>query len=252
MKLAVAALLTLIVGISEAAAQGVTVTAGPGAFISPPYEGAKHNKIGPLPWLTIGPAGPPRFAPDDSLGIGLFSGPVRAGIVGALRGKREATAERIGLRPVDTAIELGGFVDYWPSDWLRTRIEVKRGVSGHDGWIADLGADAFANAGPLTFTLGPRLGLGNETYMDKYFGVSLAEATASPIVSAPYSPDAGIRYAGAAAGVIHRHGRWQEIVGLTWHELVGDAANSPMVTDVGASSQFMIVLGLTYTFDLGN
>jgi outer membrane protein len=253
MKLAVAAAAACLLVATQAAAQGWSVTAGPGAYISPPWEGAKHNAIGPLPWLSIGPAGePPRFAaPDDSLGIGLFSGPVRFGVVGALRGERDTDSERFGLRPVDSAFELGASLDFWPTEFLRTRIEVKKGLSGHKGWIADVGADAVAMVGPLTLGVGPRLGWGNETYMDTYFGVTPAEALASPIVDTAFSPGAGLRYWGAALGVIHQHGRWREIVGVSWHQLTGDAADSPIVAQVGAADQILIMLGLTYTFDFG-
>jgi outer membrane scaffolding protein for murein synthesis (MipA/OmpV family) len=244
----------LALAASGAAAQGWSVTAGPGALIAPKWEGADGMTVGPLPWLSVGPIGePPRFAaPDDSLGIGLFSGPVRVGLVGALRGERDAAGDRIGLRHVDSAFELGASVDFWPAEWLRTRIEIKKGLAGHKGWIADLGADAVATSGPFTFAAGPRLGVGDDTYMDTYFGVSSAEAIANPTILAPYDPDAGIRYAGAALGVIHRHGRWSEVAGIAWHRLTGDANDSPMVSQLGSSSQMIITLGIMYTFDVGN
>ena len=246
--------LCLALSASGAAAQGWSVTAGPGALIAPKWEGADGMGVAPLPWLSIGPIGePPRFAaPDDSLGIGLFSGPVRIGLVGAFRGERDDEDERIGLRPVGQAFELGASVDVWPADWLRARIEVKKGLDGHKGWIADLGADAVATSGRFTFAAGPRLGVGNETYMDTYFGVSPAEAAANPTIAAAYDPDAGIRYAGAALGVIHRHGRWSEVAGIAWHQLTGDAADSPIVSELGSSSQMIITLGIMYTFDVGN
>ncbi|MEE8438600.1 MAG: hypothetical protein V3S07_03365, partial [Micropepsaceae bacterium] len=99
-KLAAAAVM-LHLGTSLAMAQGYTVTTGPGVLISPAYEGAKNSTVGPLPWLSVRPDGtPPRYiAPDDSIGIGLVSGSIGVGFVGALRGKRDATGERIGLSP---------------------------------------------------------------------------------------------------------------------------------------------------------
>jgi outer membrane scaffolding protein for murein synthesis (MipA/OmpV family) len=177
---------------------------------------------------------------------------VRVGLVAGFRGERDDEDDHAGLRVVDSAFELGASADFWPAEWLRTRIEVKRGVSGHEGWIADLGADAVARSGPFTFAVGPRVGWGDDTYMDTYFGVTSAEAAASPVVAAPYSPGAGIRYWGAAAGVIHRHGRWAEVVGVSWHRLTGDAADSPLVTQLGSENQMLVFLGMMYTFDIGN
>jgi outer membrane scaffolding protein for murein synthesis (MipA/OmpV family) len=230
------------------------VTAGPGALFAPRYEGSDEMAVAPLPWLSIGPLGePPRFsAPDDSLGIGLFSGPVRIGLVGAFRGERDDDEDRAGLKIVDSTFELGPSFDFWPADWLRTRIEIKKGWNGHEGWIGDLLIDAVATSGPFTFAVGPRLGVGDSRYMDQYFGVSSAEAAASPIIASPFDADAGLRYAGAAVGVIHRHGRWQEVAGVAWHQLVGDAANSPIVKQLGSESQIIVTLGIMYTFDVGN
>jgi outer membrane protein len=242
-----------ILKVSAASAQGYTVTTGPGALISPPYEGARQLTTRFLPWLNATPTGEVRrpTVPDDSLGITLPTELIGVAVVGALRGERNTNAERSGLRYVDSALELGLAFDYWPRDWVRARIEVKKGLSGHSGWIADLGLDAFTSVGPLTLVAGPRLGLGSSSYMDKYFGVTADEAAASPLVSTLFSPRAGMRYYGIATGVVHRHGNWQEVAGFTWHRLSGDAEKSPLVSQLGEANQIIITLGIMYTFNIG-
>ncbi len=253
MKLLIVSMM-LALNVSFACAQGYTITTGPGALIAPPYEGARQMTIGFLPWFNASPTGETRrpTVPDDSLGIGFTTGVIGVSIVGALRGERDSNAERTGLSPIGSALELGAAFDYWPLDWVRARVEVKSGVTGHGGWVADLGADVFTSAGPLTLVAGPRIGLGNKSYMDKYFGVTPTEAIASPVISTSFSPNAGMRYYGIATGVVHRHGNWQELVGVTWHRLTGDAAKSPAVTQVGAADQIIITIGIMYTFGVGN
>jgi hypothetical protein len=53
-------------------------------------------------------------------------------------------------------------VQYFPFDWFRTRIEVRRGFGGQDGVVADVSADAIA---PIwqrpTLSGGPRFTLQN-------------------------------------------------------------------------------------------
>jgi len=250
------AFIILALNASLACAQGYSVTTGPGALIAPPYEGAKHIELGFLPWLNATPTGEMRrpTVPDDSLGIGLPTPTESIGvtIVGALRGERNTNSERTGLRRIGSALELGAAFDYWPQDWVRARIEVRKGFSGHNGWLAKLGADFFTSAGPLTLVAGPRLGFGSESYMDKYFGITPLEAIANPVISTSFSPNAGLRYYGIATGVVHRHGNWQELAGVTWHRLSGDASKSPLVSQLGASNQIIITLGIMYTFGIWN
>lgn len=253
MKLIIA-LMMLALSASATNAQGYLVTTGPGALIAPPYEGAKHIQLGFLPWLHAGPIGETRrpTVPDDSLGIGLTTGTIGLSIVGALRGERDSIAERTGLNHVSSALELGAAFDYWPRDWMRARVEVKTGVTGHEGWVADLGTDFFTAAGPLTLVAGPRLGFGDKAYMHKYFGITPLEAAANPVISTSFSPKAGLRYYGVATSVVHQHGNWQELAGVTWHRLAGDASKSPAVSQLGAVNQIIVTIGIMYTFGIGN
>ena len=46
-----------------------------------------------------------------------------------------------GLREVDFAVELGAFADLMLGESFRLRAEVRQAVSGHDGLVADFGAD---------------------------------------------------------------------------------------------------------------
>jgi MipA family protein len=253
-----AALLTtfLLSAVSTAQAQGIgnwNVTVGPGLIIGPSYEGSDETSLTPFPWLSLSaPGSAPAFAaPDDSPGFGLISGPIRVGVVFGFRGERDASGERTGLRPIDWALEPGLSLDVWPAEWLRVRAEVRKGVMGHSGWVADFGGDVVNRNGPWTLAAGPRFGYGSSRYMEKYFGVTSGEALVNPTITSAYTPDAGIRFWGGSAAVLHEDGRWQELVGVAYHRLAGDAGDSPVVTQLGNKNQLIFILGVTYTFGPG-
>ena len=62
------------------------------------------------------------------------------GPVGTLRYPRKQADDPklAGLGDVDWTVELGMFADYMWAPWLRTRAEVRQGVSGHHGLVARL------------------------------------------------------------------------------------------------------------------
>ncbi len=43
-----------------------------------------------------------------------------------------------GLNDVDWGFELGGFAEFYPTDNIRGRVEVRRGIGAHDGVVADV------------------------------------------------------------------------------------------------------------------
>ena len=66
-------------------------------------------------------------------------------------------SELSGLGDVKAAVELGGFVEYYPVDWFRTRVELREGVVGHNGTVADFSADFIVPViRRLTISAGPR------------------------------------------------------------------------------------------------
>ncbi len=227
------------------------ITLGPGIQIAPPYEGASHTTILPFPSFSFGREGQAwQFtAPDDSPSIGLISGIFRAGIAVAFRGARDDDGSLVGLKPIDAVVEPGLFVDVWPVEWLRTRVEVRKGVTGHKGWATDISADLVQPIGAFTFAVGPRFGLGDSGYMKKYFSISAAEALANPTISESFSASAGPRFIGGAVSIIHRPGgRWTQSLGVAYHRLIGDAADSPFVKQLGTADQWILVTKVGYSF----
>jgi len=237
---------------SSASASDWIVTVGARAQAVTPYEGAGHDIFVPTPAIQIRRSDRPErpTVPDDGLGIGILNlGAFSFGPTVRLRAKRNSDAERTGLKEVPLAIEPGGFISIWPTNWLRAHGELRKGVRGHSGWIGDAAVDLVVSRGIWTATIGPRAGWGDHNYMDAYFGVTPAEAAASPIINAAYQPAGSLRYRGVEATVArHWGGRWQTTANFGFPRLANAAADSPIVQQLGARDEYSGGVGLKYSF----
>lgn len=237
-----------------AAAQNETATrtrVGIGAHLYPSYPGSDEFDVGPMVDLDRARGDQPfRFeAADESFGFALVdSGGFRAGPAVNFEGKR--TAEDVGaqLPKVKFSLEPGGFVSFDLSSSLRLRGELRKGVTGHKGWVGMAGADYVARDGDAwLFAIGPRVTWSNDRYHDAWFGVAPADAAASGLPA--YDPDGGIHAVGATASFeTQLSRRWGLMTYAKYDRLVGDAADSPIVTRLGSRDQVSGGLGLAYTF----
>jgi outer membrane scaffolding protein for murein synthesis (MipA/OmpV family) len=251
--LGAAALSLMAAGAAEA--RGWVVSPGAKVNVLTPYEGADHFITRPSPTFSIRPASRPyRFTPSDGgttfelIDTEHFT----FGPMARFRFKRDNTGELTGLRKVKWAAEPGAFIDYWPVHWLRTRAEVRQGVTGHKGLVADLGADLVMNRGRWSASIGPRVGFGNRKYMDTYFGVTAAEALANPSINRTYAPDGGLRYKGVTvAGAYYLNRNWRLRFDAGYKQLTSIPSDSPVVQDVGSRDQWSGSFGISRSFSLG-
>jgi outer membrane scaffolding protein for murein synthesis (MipA/OmpV family) len=246
----------LAAGAAPAQASDWTVTLGGRAQAVVPYEGAGHENLVPVPSIQVRRPGDPDRPtfPGDSLGVALLRfGPLRLGPAARLRGARNDTGDRAGLDKVHTAVEAGGFATLWATRWLRLHVDGGRGVTGHSGWVVDGAADLVARPGRWILTAGPRIGWGDDRYMDTYFGLTAQEAAANAKVAAlggtAYEPGAGRRYLGALGTAAYRiTPRWQVTANVGYHRLSDLAALSPVVRAVGAADEYSGGVGVRYSF----
>jgi outer membrane scaffolding protein for murein synthesis (MipA/OmpV family) len=231
----------------------VTVTGN--AVLGPSYPGSDEFSFVGYPSLSFRRVGEPkRFStPDDGLSVSLYDTPaVRFGIVGRFRGGRDLDSDRrlLGLDEVDWAVEPGVFAEYWPVHFLRTRAEVRRGFNGHEGFVADFGADVVQRFGAMTLSVGPRLSLGDQEFTRTYFGVTAAESTRNGLLPA-YRPSGGITSVGALASLsVDWSEQWSTTVSASYARLVRDAAESPIVRQFGSRDQFTVGASLSYSFSI--
>lgn len=221
----------------------------------PSYPGASDMSVLPYPSLSLRRAGTPESysAPDDTISFALYdAGWLKAGPAGRFVGARRAKDHRelVGLRDIDWTLEAGAFAEFWPTEKLRTRAELRYGFHGHRGIVADFGADWVERFGAWTISGGPRLRVGSDRYMASYFSVSPAEALINTRVS-PFDAKSGIASAGLAAAVTYKWSeQWRTTVHGRWDRLTGDAGRSPIPTQLGSRNQFTVGATLAYTFSM--
>jgi outer membrane protein len=235
---------------------GYTVSVGAKASVSPPYEGADHFVTRPAPDLSITRADKPyRFTPLD--GGTTFSlvdskyvvfGPMARFLYG--RGNQGQLA---GLNRVRWAAEPGAFLDLWPTPWLRLHGEARHGFIGHHGNVADVGADLVYQGPRWDFSIGPRMGFGDQDYFERYFGVTPLESRRSPLIKTAYYPNGGRRYVGGEFGTAyHMTKRFVIKADVGYHELSDQAAISPIVRVAGQKQQFTASVGASWSFNVGS
>jgi outer membrane scaffolding protein for murein synthesis (MipA/OmpV family) len=237
------------------ASSGWIVTVRANVTLSPKFEGSDERTLFAFPTLSVRRAGTnPRFsAPDDGLGIALYEQPGFAvGPVVRYRPGRYTGDDRrlAGLDDVRWAIEPGVFMEFWPTDFARARVELRHGVFGHNGLVGTLGLDYVQRARALTLSFGPRVEFGDGRFARDVYDVSALEAALNGAVS-PYQADTGFTSVGAVAALTYD---WTPAISTTlyggYKRLVGSAAENPVTETFGSRDQFNIGLRASYSFGL--
>lgn len=230
------------------------VSIGAAGFVAPDFEGSSHSKLQFSPLISVGRQGPgPRFSSrNDNPSFALIENDAfRAGIVGKLITKRDddTSGALVGLATVPWGLEVGGFAEVYPTDWLRARAEVRQGIRSHDGIVADVAVDAFTDLTPeLRLSAGPRATVASQGYYDAYYGVSAKQSAASGL--SQYDPGDGIQSVGAGAALT-----WQATENIStssfveYRHLTGPAGDSSLVRERGSRNQLLIGVSATYKFN---
>ena len=230
------------------------IRVGLGPQLVPSYPGADDHSLRPLVDVSMARGSTPfEFeAPDESFGPELIStGGLEFGPALNFEGSRTAKDVGADLDKVPFTVEAGAFVEYEFSPKFRIRVEGRKGLGGHDGWIGQAGADFVArNGDDWLFSIGPRVTWSDSNYHRAYFGVTAPEAARTGL--AVYNPGGGIQAVGATAGFLTQiSDRWGIYSYAKYDRLVGDAADSPVVRSFGSRDQLSGGLALTYTFGGG-
>ena len=237
------------------APSGTIITVGGYGIVGPKFEGSKHDELSFKPTFSWHKTGDRVWLdlPNDGLDISVIEGDnYRAGVVGNLRWQRHADDVRPrGFKKVgsaDVSVEAGAFAEYWPTQTLRTRVELRDALFGAEGLIADFSADLVLHPTQRwTLTGGPRLSIADQTFMDSYYSITASQATTSGL--AQFKADAGIRSYGA--GMSARYQLTDDILTIGYVEyqrLAGSAGDSPLIDDRGSVDQLTVGLGMKYSF----
>jgi MipA family protein len=232
-----------------------TVMVGVGGEYKPDFAGANRAMLSPVPIFAIRRAGSTEQfrGPRDSPSIAFLDfGDLRAGPVAKfVAGRKQYNySELNGLGDVKTSVQLGGFVEYYPVDWFRTRVELRQGVVGPNGTVADFSADFIVPLFQrLTISAGPRFTWESTQATSPYFGIDAVQAMASGLPV--FNAKGGAHSYGAGAQISYRiNPQWEVHSYVEYERLLGDAAASPLVTLRGSPNQTTVGIGASYAFDV--
>ncbi|RYE32562.1 MAG: MipA/OmpV family protein [Hyphomicrobiales bacterium] len=240
---------------SPQTAQNWYITLGAGVRYQPDYTGSDDYVFRARPIISLGKGLKSTWwsAEDDAmLSIGVFSGQGwRIGFSGDLLWKRSAKVNPalIAVPATKFGAELGGFAEFYPTSWLRGRVDLRRGIAAHDGVVADFKLDAFSTVGTWTLGIGPRMRITSADYVRTYFGTSGAMPGTGGLLQ---RYNAGVHTVGALAQVTYH---WSDQLKTTayveYKRLVGDATRSPIVRPFGSRDSLTFGLSASYSFDTG-
>ena len=232
------------------------VSLGAGARVSSKYPGADNYGFSPMPYFGLRREGDPLpvEAPDEGSGFGLLGDDSVFDFGPSLQFQSKRQEEDVGapVGDVGFTVEAGAFAQLFLGDNFRLRVEGRKGLGGHDGWVGDVLADfVLRDDDSYVFTIGPRARWGDDDYHDAYFSVTpaVAAATGLPV----YDADDGFHSLGVYAGLTHMLGRNWGIYGYVGYDrLIGDAEDSPIVRAFGSRNQYSGGVALFYSFNAGN
>jgi outer membrane protein len=236
------------------------VTVGGYGAAEPAFPGAKSYmgtgrlifdfyRAGDREWLTL---------PNDAASFTLYeAGNFRAGVAGDfLPGRFQNSGDAVhGLHDVDYTVEVGGFLEFYPVPFVRTRAELLQGVTGAEGFTANLMADFIYRPDPQwLLTVGPRLKFVDDQYNAAFFSISPLDSFRSSFSGLPFlrpfTAAGGLYSAGVDATVRYN---LTERVSLRafaeWNRLQGDAADNPLVQLRGTEDQWQVGVGAAYKFN---
>jgi MipA family protein len=241
--------------------EGWTITLGLGPEVFTSFPGASSVSIWPTGYITYRHPGEPEpfVSPDDGLGIALLDLPwIKAGPVARFISERTLSGgfgtignnrNFFGLHNVGFTAELGGFLELWPTDFFRARLEARGGVSGAHGFDANIELDVVERYGPWTFSAGPRFRFGDDQFMNAYFSVTPAEAFLNGNVF-PYRAHGGLTSVGGLGAIKYDFTpAWSTTVFGGADRFVSSAGGSPIPNRLGSLTAFTAGVIVAYSFN---
>jgi len=223
-----------------------------GMLISrPEYEGAEESDLDLFPYFDISLGKIFFFNAQNGLGFYLVNEKYFkfGGSLGYYESRDEEDSDKLrGFGDVDAGIDgrlFGTLIlgKYFLSFKLRKDLS-----ENHDGTLIDLGMGyRLVKDEWIQWNLELNATHADENYMKTYFGVSTLQASQSGLNS--FVAQGGFKNIAIRTDFKGEFfWDWSFMVLAEYKRLLEDAANSPLVKDVGSENQFQIGVGLVYHF----
>jgi outer membrane protein len=228
------------------------ITLGGYGVLEPTYEGSKRYILGFKPQVEIRQPGDKEWLsfPNDAFDYNIYeTANFRAGPAANVTLQSRFHGQDIDLRIGKADVDLAGgaFAEYYPLDYIRTRVELLQGVTGNTGFVANLSADyIWRPSAAWILTAGPRAKLADDRYASDFFSTQNAIKTGFFV---PFRAEGGLLSSGAE--VTGKYMVTEQLAAkffIDYNQLVGDAADSPHVSLRGSAEQFIAGIGASYKF----
>lgn len=160
------------------------------------------------------------------------------------------------LGQVDASAELGGFIGITrplitsqsgPPTLFTARVSLVKAIGGHDGLVAEASAGIIKPMDKLSVIATGNVSYASAAFQRSYFTVDAAGSQASGL--GQFDASAGFRDVGVTTVLNYRFSpKWSTNSIISYARLVGDAADSPIVSERGSPNQLFFGLNLNYTF----
>lgn len=222
-----------------------------GPAYKPEYLGSDKNELGLFGDFRIDYADRFFLGLRDGLGLNMINQPqIKAGprLVYRFGRDKDDAAVLSQLETIDNSVEISFFMSYVWEQW-EANFTVDKDISNaHDGMLAETGLTYAMEVSPqLTVRFGPSLTWGNQAYMRKFYGITAAESAASGLTA--YEPKSSFRdLTLGVSGDYKIDDEWSLAFEAKLIKLLEDAADSPLVNEVGDDLQVYLGAGAKYTF----
>jgi outer membrane protein len=227
------------------------------------YKGSDDYDIKPLPlvgisWRDIVSIGSKKGSPGLKVNFLQVNGPtpkdrlVMSTSLGYFSGRDQDDNDALqGLGDLNGGVTAKLTADYKLQEF-GVFISATRDMSGdRKGTTVNGGLGyTFALGSPKTqLTTGPSVTWADDSYMENVFGISATQAASSALSYSAHRAASGINDVGV--NVFVRHFLNQNVgvmVQIRYKQLLGDAADSPIVEGQGSSGQFSALFGVSYNW----
>ncbi|MCS4504194.1 hypothetical protein KBTX_01228 [wastewater metagenome] len=246
----ITAAIALTLAATAAAADGpeTTVRLGAGVLHAPSYRGSDDHDTDPVPYFDIR-HGPFYATVTDGIGWDVFRRTgLRVGPFVTRAGGRSDAGDLEGLESVDGGA-LAGIAAHWRRGPWRLRGDIATPVTGDlEGLRARVGTRYAGRIGQRwRYAVGPDLTWGDDDWNDALFAVSPAGSARSGLDA--FHPGGAYYEVRVTARVTRRLGAGWSVTAITRAgRILGDAADSPIVADVGDANQTAAGIVLSYAF----
>jgi MipA family protein len=222
-------------------------TIGGGLAAAPHYEGADRDRFRLVPFGNITYRDTVRLGP-GGLAVTVLDadGFSVAPVLGYGGGRKDSTDSNLkGMGTIQSAVTLGVILKYQAGPFSLTITPRDAVTHGDDGFETTFGAAYSWQVAPrLKLSVGPTMSVVDGRYEQTYFGVDAQQSARSG--KRAYSPDGGVKDVGLAGSISYAFdSHWLLQTAISDRELVGDAADSPIVR---SKNQASVVTGIAYRF----